>query len=102
MKLDLGGQLQEVASVSAGHVGDAADLALAPQQTVVIELRHAIEVDRVDGDDTAFAQAGQRSHYYISAGSEGDGAVEFDGRLVGFASDPFRAQRLGQATMRQT
>ena len=42
-------QFQEIASVGAGHVGDTADLPLAPQQAVVVELRDAVEVDGVDG-----------------------------------------------------
>ena len=37
---------------------------------------------------------------HVSAGRKGDGAIEFDGRLVGFCAHPFRAQRLGQAAMR--
>ena len=33
------GDLQEIAGIGAGHIGYAADCALAPQQLVVIELR---------------------------------------------------------------
>ncbi len=54
---DLRGQFEKVASVAAGHVGHTAQLALAPEQTVVIELRDAIKMNRVDRHHAAFAQA---------------------------------------------
>ena len=92
---DLGGDGEEVAGVVAGHVGDAADLALAPEELVVVELRHAVEVDGVDGDDAAFAQAGERADDHVSGGSEGDGAVERDGRAVVLGADPFRSELFG-------
>src|SRR5271157_2118518 len=100
MQLDLGRKLQEIAGVRAGHVGDTANLALAPEQAVVIELRNAIEVNGVDGDHTAFSQTGERSHHHISAGREGDGAIQFGRWLVSFGAYPFGSQRLGQAAMR--
>ncbi len=90
---DFAGELEEVACVLAGHVGDAADLALAPEERVVVECGHLVEVDGVDGDDAAFAKAGERADDDGSAGSEGDGAVELDGRLVVFGADPGRAER---------
>src|SRR5271169_2154966 len=60
MQLDVAGNLEEVAGIGAGHVGDAADLPLAPQQAVVIEFGDAIEVNGVDGNHSTFAQAAER------------------------------------------
>src|ERR1019366_4526193 len=55
MKLDLGGNLEKVARVRAGHVRNAAHLALPPKQMGVVERGSAIEMDRVDGDDSSLA-----------------------------------------------
>ena len=52
---DARGQLDHVAHVVAGDVGDAADLAFPPEQRVV-ELGHVVEVDRVDRHDAAAVQ----------------------------------------------
>src|SRR5664279_1788533 len=71
MKLDLGGNLEEVARVGAGHIRNAANLALAPQQMVVVELGNAIEMNRVNGDDSSLAQTCQGSYHHVSAGREG-------------------------------
>ena len=85
---DLGGELEEVAGILAGHVGYAADLALAPEELVVVEGGHLVEVDGVDGDDAAFSQAGEGADDDDAAGGEGDGAVEVDGGLVVFGAYP--------------
>ena len=87
--IDFGGELEVVAGVVAGHVGYAADLALAPEEGVVVEGGHLVEVDGVDGDDASFAEAGEGGEDDGSAGGEGDGAVELDGWLVVFGADPF-------------
>jgi hypothetical protein len=94
---DFGGDLEEVAGVLAGHVGNAADLAFAPEELVVVEGGHLVEVDGVDGDDAAFAEAGERADDDSTAGREGDGAIECDGRFVVFCADPLgaRSSRLG-------
>src|ERR1700679_2289937 len=55
--IDFGSELEVVAGVGAGHVGDAADLALAPEEGVVVEGGHLVEVDGVDGEDASFAKA---------------------------------------------
>ena len=57
-------------------------------------------MDRIDGNDTSFAQACERGDDDISAGRKGHGPVELDGRLVGFTAYPSRAQRLSQLAMR--
>jgi hypothetical protein len=85
---DLACELKEVERVLAGHVGDAAYLALAPEELVIVEGGHLVEVNCVDGDDAALAEAGQSADDDGSAGREGDGAVEFDGWLVVFCADP--------------
>jgi hypothetical protein len=89
---DLAGELEEVASVLAGHVGDAADLTFAPEELVVVEGGHLVEVDGVDGDDAPFAEAGESAEDDGSAGGEGDGAIELDRRLVVFGADPLCAE----------
>src|SRR5271154_304533 len=96
---DLAGELEEVAGVGASHVGDAANLAFAPEELVVVEGWHLVEVDGVDGDDAAFAEAGECADDDSTAGGEGDGAVEFDGRLVVFGADPFCAEGCGLVAM---
>ena len=53
-------------------------------------------MDRIDGNDAAFSQAGKGGDDYVSRGREGDGAIQLDGRLLAFAADPGRADRLCQ------
>jgi len=85
---DLSGELEEVGCVLAGHVGDAADLAFAPEELVIVKGGHLVEMDGVDGDDTAFAEAGECVDDDCTAGSEGDGAVKLNGRLVVLRASP--------------
>ena len=75
-------------SVLAGHVRNTTDLAFAPEKLVIVEGGHLVQVDRVDGDDAALAEAGKGADHDRPAGSEGDRAIEFDGRVVVFSSDP--------------
>ena len=100
LDLQFGGELEEVAGVLAGHVGDAANLALAPEEGVVVEGGHLVEVDGVDGDDAAFAQAGKRVDDDSARGGEGDGAVERDGRASVFVADPGGAGGAGGGAVR--
>jgi len=88
-----------VASVLAGHVGYAADLAFAPEEGVVVEGGHLVEVDGVDGDDASFAKAGKSADDDGSAGGEGDGAVKLNRRLVVFGADPLCAELGGLVAM---
>jgi hypothetical protein len=88
--------VQEVAGVGTGHVGDAADLALTPEELVVVEFGDTVEVDGVDGDHAAFAQAGKGGNDDVAAGGEGDGAVEFFWRTVIFCADPSCTERSGE------
>src|SRR5262249_6486711 len=37
LQLDFRGELEEVTRIGAGHVGDAANLALTPEQVVIVE-----------------------------------------------------------------
>jgi hypothetical protein len=89
---DFAGELEEVEGVLAGRVGDAADLPFAPEERVIVEGGHMVEVDGVDGDDAAFAEAGEGADDDGAAWGEGDGAVKLDGRLVGFGADPVCAE----------
>ena len=61
-----------------------------------------IEMNGVDGNYSAFAKARQRADHHVTAGSEGDGAIQLDGKLIIFASDPGRAQRGGQLAMKNS
>ena len=99
-KREIAGESEEVARVLARHVGDAAQLALAPEQAVVVEGGHLVEVNGVDGDDAALAQSGERADNDLASGREGDGAVELDGRLGVFVADPRGAERGGGLAVR--
>src|SRR5258708_4957623 len=55
LESNVGGDLEKIAPVGARHSGPAADLALAPQQPVVVELWDAVEMNGVDGNDAPFA-----------------------------------------------
>src|SRR5215469_14840182 len=92
VQLDVGSQLEEIASVGSGHIGDAAQLSLSPEQPVIIKLRHAIEVNGVDRHHAALTEARERRKHYISAGGKGDGAVEWDRWLIRFPANPGCAQ----------
>src|SRR6267378_3494686 len=71
-QIDFAGKLKKITGIGARHVRDTAQLALAPEKAIIVEFRNAVEMDRVDGDNAAFAQAGQGGYHYISAGREGD------------------------------
>ena len=60
-EVEVAGECEEVARVLARHVGDAAELALTPEQAIVVEGGHLVEMNGVDGDDAAFAQSGERA-----------------------------------------
>ena len=87
-QVDFGGDPQEVVCVGAGHIRDAANLALAPQQAVVIEFGDAVQVNRVDGDDAAFSQAGERTDHHVAGWGKRDGAIKLDGRTIVLAANP--------------
>src|SRR5580700_1509087 len=95
----VGGSFEKVSRVGSSHVCDAADLALAPQQPVVIEFGDTVEMDRVDRDDASFSQAGERRDHDVSAGRKRHSAIEFDRRLVGFTAHPGCSQTGSQLTM---
>ena len=83
-------QLEELGDVHPGDVGDAAHLALPPQQ-LVGELRNAVEVDGVDGHDAGPAEGAQRADDDVTGGGEGDGGVELDGGAVSWSGPAQRA-----------
>ena len=69
-KLEIAGEGEEIARILARHVGDAAHLALAPEQAVVVEGGHLVEMNGVDGDDAALAQGGERADDDLAAGAK--------------------------------
>jgi hypothetical protein len=67
--------LEKVARILPGHIGYTADLSLAPEQRIVVEGRHVIEMDGVDGDHATLPQTRKRADNYFSAGRECDCSV---------------------------
>ena len=92
LQTNLGGDLQEIARILARHVCHAAHLPFAPQQSVLIELRNAIQMDGVNGHNAAFAQTGQRGDHDISAGSEGNRTIQLHRRFVFLTAHPCCAE----------
>src|SRR5271166_1771874 len=90
---------QKVARILSSHVGHAPDLPLTPQQFVVVNGRHLIEVNCVDGHYATLAQTGEGTYYHLSTGSEGDGAIEGHRRLIIFFANPGGAERDSHASM---
>lgn len=93
---DFHGEGDEVFRVLAGHVGDAAQLALAPEERVVVKLGDVVKVDRIDGDDSTFAQGTECGDDDAADGRECDGGVEQDRRLVRRVTDPGCAELAGE------
>src|SRR5581483_3481508 len=83
-----------------GHIGHAANLTLTPEQLVIIEFRHAVEVNGVDCDHASFAQTGERRNDNVTAGREGDSPIKFNRRLVVFGANPSCTQRFREFAMR--
>src|ERR1700758_1715283 len=100
--LQIASKDEKVARVLSGHVGHAANLALAPKKLVVVERGHLVEVNGIDGDDSALAQAGQCGDHHLATGSEGNCAIESGWGLCFFAAYPGRPQRLGGLAVRLT
>src|SRR6185437_15209926 len=99
-KPEFGSGPQKITRVVASHVGYAPDLAFAPEKSVVIELRNPIEMNRVDGNHTAFSQTRKGRNDHIAAGSEGHGAIELYGWLIRLGSHPRGAERTGKLLVR--
>src|SRR5579871_208721 len=91
---------QKIARICTRHVGHASNLALTPKQFIVVELRNAVEMNRVDRNHSAFPQARKRSHDHVAGRREGHRAIEFNGRLFGLVSHPCGSQRLSELAMR--
>ena len=73
----------------------------SPQsRRVVIELRDAVQMNRVDRHHAAFAQAGERGNHHVAAGRKGHGAIERNGRPVLFSADPCCAERAREFAVR--
>src|SRR5579872_3756346 len=76
-----GGECQEVHRIAARHVGHATDLSFAPQQMVIVELGHTVQMDGIDGDDAALSQRRQRRYDDVTRWSKGNCAIELAGRF---------------------
>jgi hypothetical protein len=98
---DVSGDFEKIAGIGSSHVGNAAYLALAPQETVIVEFRNPVEMDGVDGNDASFSQARERGDDDFSAGRESHGTVKLHGWPFGFTAHPLRAQRFRQLAMRR-
>jgi hypothetical protein len=85
---DVARESEEVAGILAGHVGHAAQLALAPEERIVVEGGHLVEVDGVNRHHSALAQRNEGADDHRSHGCEGDGAIELDRRFGIHVADP--------------
>ena len=94
--------LEKVACILPGHIGNAADLPLTPEQSVVVEGRHMIEMNGVDGNHATLPQTRKGADYHFSAGRECDRTVEHHGRLFIFFANPCCAKRSRKFPMRFT
>src|ERR1700723_1256128 len=72
---------------------------MAPESVVVVEGRHLVEMDGVDGHHAAPAQTRERADDDFAAWREGDGAIELHGRLVIFRADPGSTHGRGRFSM---
>src|SRR5208337_65370 len=93
LQTNLARDLEKISSVSTRHVGDTPQLALAPQQAIVVKLRNPVQVNSVDGNHSSLSQTSERCYYHIATRSKSHGAVKLRGRPVGLTSDPNCAQR---------
>jgi hypothetical protein len=55
--------------VLAGHIGDAPYLPLAPQELVVVEGRHLVEMNGVDRHHSTLPKTGKRIDDDLAAGA---------------------------------
>jgi hypothetical protein len=85
---DLISNLKKIASVGACHIRDAADLPFSPKETIIVELRDSVQMNSVDGYDTAFPQASERSDNDIAAGRVSNRPVQWYRYFVFVTSDP--------------
>src|ERR1019366_7334535 len=53
-KVNLSRNLKEIPRIGTSHIRDAANLTLSPQKVIVVELRNAVEVDRIDHSTPLF------------------------------------------------
>ena len=72
----------------------------SPPHQVVGELRHAIEVDGVDGDRAAAFERAQRGDDDVAGGSERDRRIERLGRRLVVAAGPNRPELEGALPLR--
>src|SRR5208282_6412905 len=98
-EIDIAGQCDEVARILPCHICNTAQLALAPQQFVVVECGHFVQVNGVDCNHSALAQGCQCTHYYLPARCESDGAIEHNRRFCIFVSNPCSAAALSGFAM---
>src|SRR6267143_3262417 len=98
-KADLARDPKEIPGIIASHVRDTSNLALAPKQAIVIELRNPVEVNGVDGYYSSLPQTAKSRYDHIAARGERHGAVKFYGGFIFLAAYPDRPQRSRQLTV---
>src|SRR5262245_37889346 len=74
---NLGRLAQEIQSILAGVVGDAADDSFVIEQ-LVIDRRYPAHMNPAERDAAAFLQNLQSRNHQLAGGGEDDRAVEFD------------------------
>ena len=87
--------LQKVVGIRTCHICDAADLALSPEQAIVVELRNPIQVDSVDRHYAAFPKASQRRNHDVPVRGKG---IALSNRVGGCSfSSPTQAAPIERA-----
>ena len=88
--------------VFAGHIGDTPNLPLSPQELVVVEGRHLVEMNGVNRHHSALSQTGKRIYDDLAARSECDCPVQQNRRAVIFPPDPGCIELTGRGPMRRS
>jgi hypothetical protein len=75
-ELNICRNLQKVSGILPRHVSYATDLPFSPKQAIIIELGHAVEVNRIDRNDSALPQTTESRDDDISAGCKRNCTIE--------------------------
>ena len=86
--LNVGCDAEEILSIRSRQVCNASNLTLAPKQTVVVEFRDAIEVNRINGHHATFSEASKGGDDDVTAGCESYCPVEQNRRAAQFIAYP--------------
>jgi len=99
---DLDGELHKIASILPRHIRYAAQLALTPEQRVIVKLRHPVQMNSVNRHNPALAQRSQRRQNHIAAGSKRNRPIQLHRRPFSSLANPNRTKLTRQILMRRT